>query len=198
MINANFVFVGVIIQFLGGLDYLINTLKGKTKPNKVSWLLWTIAPLIAFAAELKQGVGVQSFTTFIVGFVPLLVLLGSFVNKKAQWEIEKLDIICGVLSSLGILLWLVTKVGNLAILFSIFADGLAFIPTLVKAFKYPETESANVFITGFVAMAITLLTVTNWNFQTFGFPLYLFLADLSAALLIQLKLGKALQRKLRS
>jgi len=39
MINPNFVFLGVGLQFIGGLTYLIDTVKGKIKPNKISWLL---------------------------------------------------------------------------------------------------------------------------------------------------------------
>jgi len=54
MINQNFVILGAIIATAGGLSYLIDTLKGKVKPNRVSYLLWSIAPLIAFFAEINQ------------------------------------------------------------------------------------------------------------------------------------------------
>ncbi len=101
MLNPNFVLVGVLVQFLGGLSYFIDTLKGKIKPNKVSWFLWAFAASIAFASEIKQGVGIQSLTTLIVAFVPFCVFLASFVNKKAVWKIQKIDIICGTLSVMG-------------------------------------------------------------------------------------------------
>jgi len=52
------------------------------------------------------------------------------------------DLICGILSLVGLVLWMITKVGNVAIFFSIVADGLAAVPTLVKAYKYPDTEIA--------------------------------------------------------
>ena len=37
MLDPNFVIVGVVIGFLGGISYLVDTLKGKTKPNRVTW-----------------------------------------------------------------------------------------------------------------------------------------------------------------
>lgn len=40
MIDEKFIFVAVVLNLAGGLSYLIDTLKGKVKPNKVSWLLW--------------------------------------------------------------------------------------------------------------------------------------------------------------
>src|SRR5690349_2047349 len=105
MIDQNFVLLGIFINFLGGLSYIIDTLKGKAKPNKVTWLLWAFASFVAFSAEVKQGVGVQSLMTFMVGFTPLLIFIAAFFNKKAYWKISKLDIICGALSILGLLLW---------------------------------------------------------------------------------------------
>jgi hypothetical protein len=71
---------------------------------------------------LKQGVGILALTTFSVGFVPLTIFIASFFNKESEWKIGKLDIVCGVLSVLGLVLWLITKVGNVAIFFSIMAD----------------------------------------------------------------------------
>ena len=195
MINPNFVFIGVFFQSIGGLSYLIDTVKGKVKPNKVSWLLWSLAPLIAFVAEIKQGVGLLSLTTFIVGFVPLLIFIASFTNKKAEWQSTSFDIICGVFSVVGLVLWLITKVGNVAIFFSILADGLAAIPTIIKSYRYPESENDLVYLFGVVNAGIGLLTITEWNFQHYGFPAYLFFLCLTLTLLIRFKLGKLLNRK---
>ena len=179
MINPNFVIIGVVLQVLGSWSYLLDTIKGKVKPNKVSWLLWSIAPLIAFAAMIKQGVGITALATFVVGFVPLVIFTVSFFNKKASWEIGTLDIICGILSVVGLIIWLITKVGNIAIFFSIVADGLAAVPTIVKSYRYPETENSTVFFFGVLNSVIALLALREWNFQSYGFPLYLLLWTLS-------------------
>ncbi|MCX6704870.1 MAG: hypothetical protein NT162_00830 [Candidatus Woesebacteria bacterium] len=197
MINQNWIYFGLAVQSWGGLTYLIDTIKGRVQPNKVSWLLWSIAPLIAFFAMIKQGVGLEAWATFIVGFIPLVVFLASFVNKKAKWEIGKLDIVCGVLSVLGLILWLVTKVGNIAILFSIMADGLAAVPTIVKSYKEPESEDYFVYAMGIINAGIALLIITSWNFQNWGFPLYLLFVNLILAVLIRFKLGKTLSKSLK-
>src|SRR5829696_4753108 len=119
MLHPNFVIVGTIIGSIGALSYIIDTIKGRVKPNRVSFLLWSIAPFVAFAAMLKQGVGISSLMTFSTGFLPLLVFMASFVNKKAEWKITRFDLVCGFLSLIGLALWLITKVGNVAITFSI-------------------------------------------------------------------------------
>ena len=193
MINQNFVILGAIIAAAGSVSYLIDTLKGKVKPNRVSFLLWSLAPLIAFFAEIKQGVGIQALMTFVVGFLPFTIFIASFVNKKAVWNLTGFDLMCGALSIIGLVFWFITKSGNIAIIFSILADGLAALPTVVKSFNYPETESAWPYFTSTISGILTLLTVKVWNLANIGFPLYIVLITLVIFSLVQFKLGKQIR-----
>ncbi len=197
MIDERFVFVGLFLAVIGGLSYLIDTIKGKTTPNRVTWFLWALAPLIAFSAQLQQGVGLTALLTFIVGFNPLLIFLASFVNKKAVYKLTKLDLVCGVLSIVGIILWQVTDIGNLAILFSILADALAGVPTIVKSYKNPETESYAIFLLGAINAAITLLTIKVWDFAHYAFPLYILGICILLFSLIRFKLGPKIRKQSR-
>jgi len=190
MLNPNFVILGAIIVLFGGLSYLKDTVKGKVKPNRVSFFMWSLAPLIAFIAEIKQGVGIQSLMTFMTGFIPLLIFVASFTNKKSQWKLSRFDLLCGLLSLIGLFLWYITKIGNVAIIFAILADGLAALPTLTKSYYFPETESGWPYITSSISAVITLLTIDNWNFTNVGFPLYILVITLILFSLIQFKIGK--------
>lgn len=193
MLNENFVIVGVIINLIGSFSYVIDTLQGKIKPNRVSWGLWAFASFVAFAAEIQQGVGIQSLMTFMVGFSPLLIFLASFVNKKAYWKLTKIDIFCAILSVAGLVLWIVTKTGNIAILFSIFADLTAGIPTLLKAYKYPETENYLEFLSSTVSAILTIFTLKIFTFSYVAYPFYIFLFDIIAVIFIKFKIGKKLK-----
>ena len=190
MLNENFVFVGIAINAIGLSSYLIDTVKGKIQPNKVSFALWSLAPIVAFFAQIKQGVGIQSLMTLSVGLFPIIIFFGTFVNKKAYWKLTKFDLSCGALSLLGLILWQITQVGNIAILFSLMADGLAYVPTLVKSYKFPETESAWPWLAVSVNGLFTLLTIKTWNFANFGFPLYFLIINFIVFMVVQFKLGK--------
>jgi hypothetical protein len=192
MLHPNFVIVGTLIGAVGSLAYLIETVKGKVKPNRVSFLLWSIAPLIAFAAQLKQGVGIESLMTFSTGFLPLTTFIASFVNKKAEWKLTRFDLICGLLSIAGLLLWLITQVGNIAIFFSIVADGLAAIPTLVKSYKYPDTELSWPWLATVVGVVLTLLTLNAWTFANSAFIIYILIMNILIFSLVQFRIGEKL------
>lgn len=134
--------------------------------------------MIAFFAALSEGVGKQALLSFIVGFNPLMIFLASFVNKKAYWKLEKFDYYCGSFAILAIVVWALSGSGVLAIVFSIIADFSAGLPILKKAYTHPLSESYVVFLFGLVNSALVLLTIINWNFATFAFPLYIFIFNL--------------------
>jgi hypothetical protein len=193
MLHSNFIIIGALIGAAGSVAYLRDTVKGKIKPNRVSFLLWSIAPLIAFAAQIKQGVGLEALMTFSTGFLPLTVFIASFVNKQAEWKLTMFDLLCGIISLVGLILWMITKVGNVAILFSIIADGLAAIPTIVKAYKYPDTELAWPWIASVVGVVLTLLTLSTITFANSGFILYILVVNTLIYTLVQFRLGEKLQ-----
>ena len=173
------VFLGAAVQLFGITSYIKDTLKGKTKPNKITWLLWATAPLIATAAAISDGVGLAVLPVFISGFGPLLVLLSSFANKEAYWKLEKFDYVCGACSILALLLWWITKNPTIAILFSILSDFFACIPTLIKAWKHPETENPDAFTYGFFNSLTSFAAINVWNFSSLAFPVYLTIANIA-------------------
>jgi hypothetical protein len=174
MLDPRFVFLAAAIDLAGTAAYARDTLLGHTKPNRVSWLLWTVAPLIGFFAQISQGVGLIAVLTFVIAFGPFLVLAASFINKQSYWKITTFDLACGGISVLALILWLATGQGVIAILLSMVADFTAGIPTVVKSYTNPETESSGAYFAGIFSAGITFFTIRNWNVATYAFPVYLF------------------------
>lgn len=177
MIPEYFAIIGAVIASLGGFYYLYETIIGKAKPNRVTWLLWGLFPMIIFVAQRIQGVEGLSWVSFAAGFTPFLILLASFLNKKAYWKTEKRDYYIMGAAIVGILLWLLTDNPNLAILFSLVADFLAGLPTLIKAYRHPETESWIAYAISTVGFGLGLLAISSYTFENYAFALYLFIMN---------------------
>jgi len=193
VIDPHFAILGALIVLSGNAAYARDTVRGNTQPNRVSWSLWALAPMIAFAAQVVQGVGLNAVLTLAVGFGPLLVVAASFLDPKAYARVTPFDVGCGVLSLLALGAWAVTGRGNVAILLSILADFLAAIPTIRKAYSAPHTEHAVAFLSGVVGAAITLLTIKpeDWGFASVAFPAYIALdSGLIAMLILAPRLGR--------
>lgn len=189
MISVNFVYLGSALGAIGGLFYLRDTLRGTTQPNRVTWLLWAVAPLLAAAVEFNEGVGLRTLTTFMVGFMPLLIFIATFRAPGAVWQITRRDYVCGALSVLGTIGWLATRSGVVAIIAAICADFLAGIPTLIKSWRAPESESVSSYLGAVVSSAILLLTVTRWTTEVAAFPTFLLCVASVECVLVGLKPG---------
>ncbi len=172
------VIVAAAISLSAALVYIRSMFKGNTKPNRVTWLMWSIAPLIAAAAEISNGVNWAVLPVFMSGFCPLLIFIASFFTRKGYWKLSKIDYICGVLSGLALLLWYLTKEPNLAITMAIASDAFAGLPTVIKAWSNPETESVWPYLTGIFAPMTSFAAAVSWSFSEIAFPAYLVMINL--------------------
>lgn len=175
--------VGAVIGSLGGFYYLYETIVGKAQPNRITWLLWGIFPMIIFMAQRVQGVRDLSWASFVAGFTPLLILAASFFNKKAYWKSEPRDYYLMAAAIIGIILWVVTDNPNLALLLSLLADLLAAIPTLIKAYRHPHSESWIAYAVSTFGFGISFLSVQIYTIENTAFVSYLFLLNGALALL---------------
>lgn len=173
MLDERFVILGALAAIAGTARYVWATLTGRARPNRVTWGCWALAPLVAFAAELQEGVGLRSLMTFAVGFGPLLIFAASFVNPEAYWRLTTFDIGCCILSLAAVAGWALTRSGIVAIVFALIADFLAGIPTLLKTWRAPETEEPILFALSIVNAGIALLTIDHWTVAEASFPLYI-------------------------
>lgn len=146
---------------------------GGAKPNKISWLLWSIAPLIATAAAMSDGVRWSVLPVFMSGFAPLLVFIVSLFCPQAYWKLEKFDYLCGLFSFLALILWLITKQPLIAIVFSIASDGFAAVPTIKKSWFFPESETHTPYSTGVFNSLTSFFAISTWSFAALLFPVYL-------------------------
>lgn len=171
------VILGAAVSLTGSLTYARNTLRGRSKPNRVTFLMWALAPMIGAIAAWSAGVGWAALPVFMAGFGPLLTFFASFVNPQAYWKLGLFDYLCGLFSLMALVLWLVTKNPITAIVFAIISDVFASIPTLIKSWKFPGTETGITYVTALFGVLTSFAAIKAWTFSNYGFILYLITID---------------------
>ncbi len=167
------VLVAAAASTLAALAYIRSMFKGRAKPNRVTWFMWSVAPFIAAAASLSSGVGWAVIPVFMSGFSPFLIFTASFFFKGAFSRLSKFDYACGILSALALALWYLTQNPNVAIFFAITSDALAGVPTIAKVWRNPETESLWPFTVGMFSPLTSFLVAPTLSFSQVAFPAYL-------------------------
>lgn len=178
MLPEQIVYIGVLTSLTLTFFYTRTIIYGETRPNLISWSIWALAPLIAVFLQIKAGAGLSFLSSFMSGFGPLLVVIVALVYKRGFWEITKLDIVCGVLALLSLVIYILTNKLGISIVFAILSDGLAAIPTIRKSWKYPESESFITYMAGIISNTLALLVIKNWIFSIYSFSVYLIMMNI--------------------
>ena len=172
------VLLSVVLSIVGSYAYIRDTLKGTTKPNRVSFSMWALAPLIGTAAAISADADIwATVRIFMAGFMPLLIFLFSFVNPQSYWRLSLFDFLCGFCSVVAIAVWGLVDAPRMAILFAAIGDGFASLPTIRKAWWYPETETGLAYIMSFISALIIIPSIPVWNIENASFQVYLLTAN---------------------
>jgi hypothetical protein len=189
VINANFIYLAVLLAAVGGSSYVRDTWRGITSPNRVTWSLWGVEGVLAFGVELQQLVGLASLMTLMLGLVPCAVVIVSFKNPHSVWRLGPFDVVCGIVSLAGLAFWAFVNEPTIALISFVCADQVAGLPTLRKSWLAPSTESPRVFILGAFNCTITILTLKVITTAGALFPGCVIVTDVAMAALIVGRLG---------
>lgn len=166
------------ISIAGAYAYIRDTFAGKTKPNRVSWSMWALAPLVGvIAASSSDADFWASIRIFLAGFLPLLVFVASYANPQSYWKLTPFDLLCGVFSVVALVVWAGVDSPRIAILIAVLGDACACIPTVIKAWKFPQTETGATYIASFVSAVLVLPSIPQWNIENSAFQIYLLVAN---------------------
>lgn len=173
------VVISAVLGLSGSFAYIRDMFRGKSKPNLVTWGLWGFAPLIATAAALYASADIwATVRIFMAGFGPLLVFICAFFVPQSYWKLSFFDYSCGIFSLIALGVWLGADSPLLAILLAATADLFATLPTLIKAWKYPETETLYTYFIGLFTAIIVIPAIPVWNIENSAFQIYLLIANI--------------------
>jgi hypothetical protein len=167
-----------LLSLVGFFFYIADIFNKKTEPNRVTWCIWTLVGGILCISYFIENDYNDSFIwvplSYFVG--PLIIFILSLrygVGGKNKGDLYILALSVG-----SIILWLITGRPWLAMITNIIADFLGAIPTLLKAYHCPDTESQwawGFFLAGNI---LNLFALQNWTVAEFLYPLYLCIVSL--------------------
>jgi len=177
------------------IPYVRSILRGDTKPNRASWLIWAVEGLILLASYYFSGATTTIWLTISFAVIPLVVFALSF--KYGVGGFNRLDMVCLFGALIGLTLWRITRSPVVALYINILVDFLGFLPTIQKSYLHPETENSLAWIIGTSATALNVLALTTLKLQIALYPIYLFLANGVVTILVIGHIQKRLSRHRR-
>ena len=165
--------LGSLIAVAGTVPYIIETIRGHTKPRIVTWLTWALLTGVAGAASLSAGqLGAAVFALLGTIATTSVVVTGLRYGDRSFTTLD-LGCLAGVLA--GLLLWLSLDNPVFAVWAAILIDFAGLVPTLVHAWKQPAAETASAFVCVGLGGLITSAAIASggsFSVAGLGYPLY--------------------------
>ena len=175
--------LAILLSFV---PYIRDIFKGTTKPERASWLIWTILGAISFASQFAEGAtwslimtGAQAVGDGFIFVLAIKYGLGGFQRRD----------LAGLLAAgLGLALWGLTGNAAVALFIIIFIDGTGAVLTVLKTYEHPETETASAWVLTFLGGFFASAAVGRWDLVLLAFPVYVCLASIS--ILLAMRFGR--------
>lgn len=164
MLKEILVFIASLLALVGNLPYLFDVVKKKIKPHPYTWFVWSIVSCVIFFGQVAKGAGIGAIPTAASEVFTVIIFL--FSLKYGFKNPPRSDKFFLALALLGLIPWILTNDPTISVIIVVTIDLIAFIPTLRKTFKNPESESALLFSTNVIRHILILLTLGSYNIAT--------------------------------
>lgn len=155
-----FQFFGIlsgVIALVASIPYIIDIVKGNTKPQRMAWVIFITLSGISFFAQLAEG-ATNSLWFPLVLFVQAIIIF-SLTLKYGMGGFGKFDILSLILAILIMVIWVVTKSAAIAIICSVTVNTLGKILVVAKVYKKPNTEYVPTWTWSAIASVFAVLAV---------------------------------------
>jgi hypothetical protein len=163
--------VAGLISLLGFIPYIVEILRGTTRPNRATWWIWTVVGAMLCASYYASGARHSIW-------VPLSYTVGPFITallslKYGEGGFDRFDRTCLAVALLSLVAWWLIRAPLLALAMNIGVDLMGALPTLRKSYHAPEEESFLSWGIFFVANALNVCAIGMWSPATAVYPIYL-------------------------
>ena len=176
-----------IFATVGFVPYIIDILRGKI-PSKASWIIWSVIGISLGFSYRTAGADASVWVPVSYAICPLLVLAVAFYKDRSPmkawprtdkiflcagilcfvpWAIFKVAELYNILPAWGWILPRVTLFGGIII------DSFGSIPTIVKSWKDPKSESFLGWIAWGIGNILNLLAIEIWVPDIAAYPIYM-------------------------
>lgn len=177
-----------LLSLAAFIPYIVSTIKGKTKPNRATWWIWSGVGMMLGASYYASGAVNTIWVpiSYVIG--PLTTAIISIKYGEGGWA--KFDRICVIGAAISAVLWWVFNSPLIALIINLIIDFLGALPTVKKAYLTPNSESKSAWVLFLAGNVVNLFAIERWVFAIASYPIYMFLGSGTIALLILIPRNK--------
>jgi hypothetical protein len=169
--HAILIGISSILNSIAIVPYLIDVIRGRTKPRIVSWFIWSLITGIAGLASVVDRQYAAAILLMLGSLIWSMVVI--FGWKHGDRRFETIDILCLIGALIGLVFLLVLRSPSWAVITTIAVDAVGSIPTVIHAWKEPHEETLITYTLIGLACICTLFAASEVSITAVAYPAYL-------------------------
>lgn len=158
-----------VIAFIASIPYIVDIVKGNTKPQRMAWVIFITLSGISFFAQLAEG-ATNSLWFPAVLFLQSIIVF-ALTLKYGMGGFGKSDIASLVAAVLVMIIWWVTKSPAIAIVCGVLLNTIGKVLVAQKVYKHPKTEYLPTWVWSALASVLAVVAVGSWDWVLIITPL---------------------------
>lgn len=167
--------VAGIVSLAAFVPYILGILRGKTTPNRATWLIWTVVSFMLGTSYYASGANHTIWVPVIYAVSSLVIAIFSIKYGKDGWA--RLDKYCLFIAGISMILWWMFSSPLIALIINLFIDFIGALPTIRKAYHEPESEDRTAWTLLFIGNTANMFAVEDWTFRIAVYPIYMFIVN---------------------
>lgn len=163
--------IAITLSWVAFIPYVATVMRGETHPHVFSWLIWTLLPAIACAAQISAGGGIGSYVTGCAALQSLCIT--GLALMKGEKTITRGDIASFAAALMAIPVWYLTQSALVAVVMVTAIDLLGFYPTIRKSWDKPREEYLPTYLIVALSFSISVMALDMFSITTVLYPVTL-------------------------
>ena len=175
--------------------YIVDTLRGRTQPERASWLIWSMLGVIAVFSQSYEG-ATSSLVFAVVQVGGTIVIFALSIRLGAGRYNCRKNMLIYAMTALGLAAWYVSESAAYALAITVSISMLGGLVTIQKSYRNPSSETMSTWVMGGVASVCAVFSVGKLDWVLLAYPLYLLV--LYSCIISALVLGRWAERRQNS
>lgn len=167
--------IAVVLSLAASPPYILDTIRGKTKPERATWFIWSVLGVIAFVSQVNLGARWSLVFAGLDALGSIITFTLSLKFGVGGWTL--LDRLALVIAGIGVAISVIAHEPVVALLGVILADVSGTVLTIRKTFLAPDTETTISWLLVGTEALTGVLAVGKLDWALILYPAYLVLAN---------------------
>ena len=159
----------IVVTLAMFVPYILSIQRGRTKPHVFSWVIWALATVVVFLAQLAGHGGYGAWPIGVSGVITGYIAVLAY-RQRSDRTVTRTDWVFLVVAVAALPCWLLTSNPLWAVIILTGVDLAGFGPTFRSACVRPHDERMGFYFLGVVRNVLAIAALEQYSVTTVLFP----------------------------